>query len=276
MAPGPSQGREPLSNPSTAEGNSRTATKQSRGGAGNSGEGIPLQTRIGKLPRLSDPALHVLPNNERSSSLTREPMKIRARNDSLQVENGSAEGAQSGDNLDDISILDTLDGVEQADNTGRDDTHQVPHRDAHRLHDEEAQNNEYSGDVSPLPWRSIITLVVFIYTNVVVKVFVPLATGVCISNITAALGYVMLMNDPAPPKPSYIVGSLLTWFLTSGMMVCYGIYKTGMKDYARRLAILAMFTCFVVAVVFHFAGASNFASSFLVGITMAILLIQIW
>jgi hypothetical protein len=48
------------------------------------------------------------------------------------------------------------------------------------------------------------------------------------------------------------------------------------SSYARHLVILAIFTCFVAAVVFHFAGSSNFASSFLVGITVAILLIQIW
>ena len=47
-------------------------------------------------------------------------------------------------------------------------------------------------------------------------------------------------------------------------------------SYARHLMILAVVICFIVAVVFHFAGASNFASSFLVGITIAILLLQIW
>jgi hypothetical protein len=34
----------------------------------------------------------------------------------------------------------------------------------------------------------------------------PLGAGVCILNITAALAYVMLMNDPTPPRPSYIAG----------------------------------------------------------------------
>jgi hypothetical protein len=33
---------------------------------------------------------------------------------------------------------------------------------------------------------------------------------VCIFHITAMLGYVLLMNDPAPPKPSFIAGHVLS------------------------------------------------------------------
>ena len=36
--------------------------------------------------------------------------------------------------------------------------------------------------------------------------YTPLSTAVCISNITTALGYVMLMNDPSLPQNSYIIG----------------------------------------------------------------------
>ncbi|PMD22473.1 hypothetical protein NA56DRAFT_88358 [Hyaloscypha hepaticicola] len=137
----------------------------------------------------------------------------------------------------------------------------------------ESRGGEHAGEhpIQALSsWRSIIRLIVD-------KLFKSIAMVVCILNVTAALGYLILMNDPAPPKSSYIIGTLLTWFLTTAMMIGYGSFTMGsIKDYARRLLILAIFTCFVVAVVFHFAGASNFASSFLVGITMAILLIQIW
>ncbi|CZR67935.1 uncharacterized protein PAC_17834 [Phialocephala subalpina] len=122
----------------------------------------------------------------------------------------------------------------------------------------------------PIAWERFRTLLfnrLIAFLGLVVWIF----------NISTALGYVMLMNDPTPPKPSFIIGDIVTWFLTTGMMICHGILTTGtMKDYARRLVILAIFTCFVVAVVFHFAGASNFASSFPAGITMAIMLIQIW
>jgi len=142
-----------------------------------------------------------------------------------------------------------------------------------RRRDEEAQNDGDTEEVLrhlPRRWRRIRT---WCFN----RLFPPLSAAVCIFNITTALGYVMLMNDPAPPKSSYIIGALVTWFLTTGVMVCHGILTADtMKDYARQLVILAMFMCFVFAVVFHFAGASNFASSFLVGITTAILLLQIW
>ncbi|KAH8751857.1 hypothetical protein F5882DRAFT_62035 [Hyaloscypha sp. PMI_1271] len=113
-------------------------------------------------------------------------------------------------------------------NTGeRGDTGQEALRDSEQLYDEEAQNDE---DPEEFPrqlhstWRRIRTLVFN-------TLFAPLATAVCIFNITTALGYVILMNDPAPPKPSYIIGTLVTWFSTTGVMISHGILATGsMKE----------------------------------------------
>jgi hypothetical protein len=87
-----------------------------------------------------------------------------------------------------------------------------------RSYDEEAQRAEQDGDDenpndSPpppaefwrynlwfsSPWRHMRP---FLFN----RLFPALATAVCIFNITAALGHVLLMNNPAPPKPSYIAG----------------------------------------------------------------------
>ncbi|KAE9376081.1 hypothetical protein N431DRAFT_209529 [Stipitochalara longipes BDJ] len=153
-------------------------------------------------------------------------------------------------------------------NTSFTSTHNTPRRQNPPTHP--LDDNPIAGHRSP-------STLLRVWTLLFNTLFTPLATAVCILNIATALGYVMLMNNPSPPKSSYIIGILVTWFLTAAMMISRGIFTTGsMKDYARRLVILAMFTCFVVAVVFHLAGASNFASSFLVGITMVILMIQIW
>jgi hypothetical protein len=82
-----------------------------------------------------------------------------------------------------------------------------------RQNDEEAQNGEEpeeqerddddDPDNNPRqlsnPWHHIRS---FIFD----KLLPPLSTVVCILHITAMLGYVLLMNDPAPPKPSFIAG----------------------------------------------------------------------
>ena len=82
-----------------------------------------------------------------------------------------------------------------------------------RQDDEEAQNEENPDEQerdddddpdnnlrrSSNPWHHIRQ---FIFD----KLLPPLGTAVCIFHITAILGYVLLMNDPAPPNPSFIVG----------------------------------------------------------------------
>jgi hypothetical protein len=82
-----------------------------------------------------------------------------------------------------------------------------------RQDDEEAQNEENPDEQerdddddpdnnprrSSNPWHRIRP---FIFD----KLLPPLGTAVCILHITAMLGYVLLMNDPAPPKPSFIAG----------------------------------------------------------------------
>ena len=71
--------------------------------------------------------------------------------------------------------------------------------------DEESQDDERAEE-HPIhaftPWRQIISLLVD-------KLFNSIAMVVCILNVTAALGYLILMNDPAPPKSSYIIGYVL-------------------------------------------------------------------
>ena len=52
----------------------------------------------------------------------------------------------------------------------------------------------------PRPFSSLPRICTLLYT--------PLATAVCIMNITTALGYVMLMNDPSLPQHWYIVMSV--------------------------------------------------------------------
>jgi len=47
--------------------------------------------------------------------------------------------------------------------------------------------------------------------------YTPLATTVCILNITTALGYVMLMNDPSLPQHSYIIGFVVIAWLSQEM-----------------------------------------------------------
>jgi hypothetical protein len=155
-----------------------------------------------------------------------------------------------------------LDGAELMGSVELSDARQVAveRRDVERTgrgYDEEAHRDEEDGDDenhndSPSPpadfwrynlWGSHPWLHIrpFIFN----KLFPALATAVCIFNITAALGYVLLMNDPAPPTPSYIAGyvpcscistialltlarTLLTWFLTSGMMIGYGVVGSAM------------------------------------------------
>lgn len=71
--------------------------------------------------------------------------------------------------------------------------------------DEESQDDEHAEEhpVQALTaWRGIIRLIVD-------KLFNSIAMVVCILNVTAALGYLILMNDPAPPKSSYIIGYVL-------------------------------------------------------------------
>jgi hypothetical protein len=71
--------------------------------------------------------------------------------------------------------------------------------------DEESQDDEHAEEhpIQALTtWRQIITLHVD-------KLFNCIAMAVCILNVTAALGYVILMNDPAPPRSSYIIGYVL-------------------------------------------------------------------
>jgi hypothetical protein len=82
-----------------------------------------------------------------------------------------------------------------------------------RQDDEEAQNEENPEEQerdddddpdnnprqSSNPWHYIRP---FIFD----KLLPPLGTAVCILHITAMLGYVLLMNDPAPPNPSFIAG----------------------------------------------------------------------
>jgi hypothetical protein len=110
--------------------------------------------------------------------------------------------------------------------------------------DEESQDDEHAEEhpIQALTaWRQIISLLVD-------KLFNSIAMVVCILNVTAALGYVILMNDPAPPKSSYIIGyvlfspvflsqdsyksrTLVTWFLTTAMMMGHGSFRTGsMKE----------------------------------------------
>ncbi|KAH8753217.1 hypothetical protein BGZ57DRAFT_912027 [Hyaloscypha finlandica] len=90
--------------------------------------------------------------------------------------------------------------------------------------DEQERNDNDDPDNNPRqstnPWHHIRP---FIF----VKLLPALGTAVCIFHITAMLGYVLLMNDPAPPNPSFIAGTLLTWFLTAGMMIGYGIVNAG-------------------------------------------------
>lgn len=111
------------------------------------------------------------------------------------------EEAQNDEAPDDVPrALNFVDGMAQDGNLGRNDIHQVPPpMDAQRVHNEEAQSEEYPDDISP--YVSRLTLV-FLFE----KFFAPLVTVVYIFNITAALGYVTTMNEPAPPKSSYIVG----------------------------------------------------------------------
>ena len=69
----------------------------------------------------------------------------------------------------------------------------------------ESRGGEHAGEhpIQALSsWRSIIRLIVD-------KLFKSIAMVVCILNVTAALGYLILMNDPAPPKSSYIIGYVL-------------------------------------------------------------------
>ncbi len=71
--------------------------------------------------------------------------------------------------------------------------------------DEESQDDEHAGErpIQTLTgWRQIVNLLVD-------KLFNSLAIVVCILNVTAALGYLILMNDPAPPKSSYMIGYFL-------------------------------------------------------------------
>ena len=70
--------------------------------------------------------------------------------------------------------------------------------------DEESQDDEHAEHpIQPFTaWRQVISLLVD-------KLFNTIAMVVCIFNVTAALGYVILMNDPAPPKSSYIIGYVL-------------------------------------------------------------------
>lgn len=68
--------------------------------------------------------------------------------------------------------------------------------------DEEARNND---DLEDPPWNdpgSFRRSQLWLYD----KLFGALATAICILNITAGLFYVMLMNDPSPPKWSYKIG----------------------------------------------------------------------
>jgi hypothetical protein len=99
-------------------------------------------------------------------------------------------------------------------NTERNDHNNSDDRNHNeRQDDEEAQNEEEPGeqehdddddpDNNPRqhsnPWHHIRP---FIFD----KLLPPLGTAVCILHITAMLGYVLLMNDPVPPKPSFIAG----------------------------------------------------------------------
>jgi hypothetical protein len=68
--------------------------------------------------------------------------------------------------------------------------------------DEQERNDNDDPDnprQSTNPWHHIRP---FIFD----KLLPPLGTAVCIFHITAMLGYVQLMNDPAPPNPAFIAG----------------------------------------------------------------------
>jgi hypothetical protein len=106
-----------------------------------------------------------------------------------------------------------LDEIAQDGNRGMNDYDQAPLLGSQRAREEGTQNDGDPDTISTQAlktWRSIIALIVFVISNVVVKSFVPLATAVWIFNITAAVVEALLMNDPAPPKGSYIVGYVMT------------------------------------------------------------------
>ena len=111
--------------------------------------------------------------------------------------------------------LDEAPRVVQHGNTERNDrnNHSDCNNHNERQNDEEAQNGEEPEEQerdddddpdnnprqSTNPWHHIRP---FIFD----KLLPALGTAVCIFHITAMLGYVLLMNDPAPPKPSFIAG----------------------------------------------------------------------
>jgi len=79
----------------------------------------------------------------------------------------------------------------------------VEHRYFERNEREDEEEEPDDQEPDDTPWQSSISwrqIRPFLFD----KLFPALATVVCILNITAALGYVLLMNDPAPPNPSFI------------------------------------------------------------------------
>lgn len=69
---------------------------------------------------------------------------------------------------------------------------------------EQLHGRQPDGEDPVVGWSSAICL--RIRSLLLNRLFTPLAMTVWISNIATAFGYVMLMNDPAPPKSSYIIG----------------------------------------------------------------------
>lgn len=131
--------------------------------------------------------------------------------------------------------------------------------------DEEAQNSQ-----DPGPGESIFRRAQLLLYD---TSFVPL----WIINITAALSYVLMMNDPDPPGRPYTLRTLIAWYLTYGVLLWYGRPETGtLKEYARHLLLLTLLTCSATLLTFHLTRATNLASGFPVGITLAVLLQQVW
>lgn len=100
--------------------------------------------------------------------------------------------------------VDIFDAVGLMEDLERNDTREEARRtpEVETAFDEEAQGDGHAED-DPREAHNCWPRVRTLLFN---KLFAFLSAVVCIINITTALGYVMLMNDPAPPKSSYIVG----------------------------------------------------------------------
>jgi len=79
----------------------------------------------------------------------------------------------------------------------------IEHGDLETNQQDPAENVFDEEEIENIPWQSSISwhqIRQFLSD----RLLPPLATAICILNITTALGYVFLMNDLAPPNLSYV------------------------------------------------------------------------